>query len=171
MKWSIALFVFAGSLLIGSPALAQPASAAFGFNGSVSGFPTGAVTITGGGAYDIASDFVNSAGGFRCTSDVKQGPLAGCLAGEGVRWDTVRLVTETITFKCTGSAGEAAKPATTTDETAVLEADFYRAGDGIDESFTAFMIVSETDIASDFEGVQNLWVQGVGCGTGIVHFR
>lgn len=170
MKRSISLFALAGSLLIGSPALAQPASAAFGFKGSVSGFPTGAVRITGGGAYDLASSFVNSAGGFRCTDDVEQGPLAGCLAGEGVRWDTAGLVTST-TFKCTGSAGEAAKTATTTDKTVVLNADFYRAGDGIDESFTALMIVSETDIAPDINGVQNLWIQGVGCGTGIVHFR
>jgi len=53
----------------------------------------------------------------------------------------------------------------------VLQADFYRAGDGIDESFTAQMIVSETDLASDIDGVQNLWVQGVGCGTAIVHFN
>ncbi len=186
MKRSMASFVFtgslffvlAGSLLFGSPALAQPASAAFGFNGSVSGFPTGAVRITGGGAYDLDSGFVHSAGGFRCTSEVAQGPLANakhdsptCGAGEGVRWDTAELLTDTIMFKCTGSASEAAKPATTTDKTVVLLADFYRAGDGIDESFTAQMIVSEEDIAPDIEGVQNLWVQGVGCGTGIVHFR
>jgi hypothetical protein len=52
----------------------------------------------------------------------------------------------------------------------VLQADFYRAGDGIEESFTAQMIVSATDIAPDFQGLQNLWVQGVGCGTAIVHF-
>ena len=49
-------------------------------------------------------------------------------------------------------------------------ADFYRAGDGNDESFRAQMIVSATDIADDIQGLQNLWVQGVGCGTAIVHF-
>jgi hypothetical protein len=176
-RWAMALVLVAASLLIGSPVLAQPATSSFGFNGTVSGFPTGEVRITGGGAYDIDSGFVNSAGGFRCLSEVAQGPLsqashgdAHCLAGQGVRWDTVRLV-DTITFKCTGAAGEAEKTATTTDTTAVLEADFYRAGDANDESFTAFMIVSETDIADDIAGVQNLWIQGVGCGTGIVHFR
>jgi hypothetical protein len=58
------------------------------------------------------------------------------------------------------------KPASTGDGRVVLQADFYRAGDGNDESFTAQMIVSETDIAP---GV-NLWVQGVGCGKAIVHF-
>jgi len=52
----------------------------------------------------------------------------------------------------------------------VLQADFYRAGDGNDESFHAQMIVSATDIAPDVPGLQNLWVQGVGCGTAIVNF-
>jgi hypothetical protein len=149
----------------------------FGFNGSASGFPTGEVRLTGGGAYDpdTASDIVptdtivHSGGGFRCTADVAQGPLNGCGAGEGVRWDTVQLLAST-TFKCTGAAAEEKKTATTDDRTVVLLADFYRAGDGIDESFTAQMIVSEDDIAPDIEGVQHLWVQGVGCGPAIAHF-
>jgi hypothetical protein len=179
MKRSIALVIFAGAVLLGSPALAQPATGAFGFNGSVSGFPTGAVRITGGGAYDLVSSFVNSAGGFRCLKDVLQGPLSvsinpddpgACLAGEGIRWDTAGLLTSTK-FKCTGAAAEATKTATTTDKTVVLQADFYRAGDGNDESFTAQMIVSEVQIApNDFPGA-NMWIQGVGCGQGIVNFR
>ena len=53
----------------------------------------------------------------------------------------------------------------------VLQADFYRAGDGNDESFTAQMIVSEQDLAPDIPGVQTLWVQGVGCGSAIVNFN
>jgi hypothetical protein len=175
----MALFVFAGSLLIGSSVLAQPATGSFGFKGTVRGFPTGEVMITGGGAYDLDTGFVKSAGGFSCFEDVLQGPLSvsinpddpgPCLAGEGVRWDTAELLSST-NFKCTGAATEAAKTATTSATTVVLQADFYRAGDGIDESFTAQMIVSATDIAPDIPGVQNLWVQGVGCGTGIVHFR
>ncbi|HEV8357303.1 MAG TPA: hypothetical protein VGQ17_11110 [Gemmatimonadales bacterium] len=149
----------------------------FGFNGNASGFPTGAATLTGGGSYDPASasnsvpseTFVHSAGGFRCTATVAQGPLSGCAEGEGVRWDTAQLLAST-TFKCTGAAGEAAKTATTGVNTVVLLADFYRAGDGIDESFTAQMIVSETDLAADIGGIQNLWVQGVGCGPAVVHF-
>jgi hypothetical protein len=177
-RLAMVLFFLAGSL-IGSAVLAQPATGSFGFNGSVSGFPTGAVHITGGGAYDLASGFVHSGGGFRCLEDVGQGPLhtsinpddpGPCLAGQGVRWDTAGLLTST-NFKCTGAAAEAAKSATTTDKTVVLQADFYRAGDGGDESFTAQMIVSETEIApNDFPGA-NMWVQGVGCGTGIVNFR
>ena len=149
----------------------------FGFNGTVSGFPTGEVRLTGGGSYvpETASNSLDaettvaSAGGFDCVASVAQGPLAGCAAGEGVRWDTEQLLAST-TFKCTGAAGEALKTAVTDANTAVLKADFYRAGDGIDESFTAQMIVSETDIAPDIPGLQTLWVQGVGCGDANAHF-
>ena len=169
---SLALF---GPLLLASPLIAQPPQGAFGFEGTVSGFPTGVVFVSGGGAYDLASSFVHSAGGFRCTSDVEQGPLSTplhgggpCLAGQGVRWDTAGLLTST-NFKCTGA--DVAKTAFTSDTTVVLQGDFYRAGDGNDESFTAQMIVSAVDIApNDFPGA-NLWVQGVGCGSAIVNFR
>jgi hypothetical protein len=149
---------------------------AFGFNGTVSGFPTGVVNLTGGGAYDPATasntvpteTFVHSAGGFSCIAAVAQGPLAGCAAGQGVRWDTAQLLASTG-FKCTGA--DAAKTAVTGDKRVALLADFYRAGDGIDESFTARMIVSESDLAPEIPGVQNLWIEGVGCGTAIVHFN
>lgn len=33
------------------------------------------------------------------------------------------------------------------------------------------MVVSENDIASDFPGIQTVWIQGVGCGTGIANFN
>ena len=99
-------------------------------------------------------------------------PLHGgcpCLAGQGVRWDTAELLTST-NFKCTGAATEPLKTATTDGHTVVLLADFYRAGDGIDESFTAQMIVSDRDIAPDIDGTQNVWIQMVGCGSAIAHF-
>ena len=148
---------------------------AFGFNGTASGFPTGSVFLTGGGSYDAAtaSNTVPretravSGGGFRCTTGVAQGPLAGCLTGDGVRWDTEQLLAST-TFKC--SATDAVKTAVTGAETAVLLADFYRAGDGNDESFRAQIIVSETDLAPNIPGEQTLWIQGVGCGDAVVHF-
>ena len=75
-------------------------------------------------------------------------------------------------FKCTGAATEPQKTANTSDTLVVLQADFYRAGDANDESFTAKMIVSATDIApgTDFPGLQNLWIEGVGCGTANVNF-
>jgi hypothetical protein len=73
-------------------------------------------------------------------------------------------------FKCTGAASEALKMASTGGNTVALRSDFYRAGDGNDESFTANLIVSANDIAPDITGVQNVWVQGVGCATATPHF-
>ena len=166
----VAAVLAAAVLLITAPASATPGNVGFGFNATdISGFPTGAASLTGGGAYNPATGFAESAGGFRCTSDVGQGPLAGCLAGEGVRWDTVELRAST-TFKCTGSAAEPLKTAITDENTVVLLADFYRAGDGNDESFTAQMIVSAEDIAPDVAGIQNVWIQGVGCASAIANF-
>jgi hypothetical protein len=160
----------AAVLLIAAPASAARGNTGFGFNATdISGFPSGAARLTGGGAFNSATGFVKSAGGFRCTSTVNQGPLTGCLAGQGVRWDTVELLPST-TFKCTGSATETLKTATTDQNTVVLLADFYRAGDGNDESFTAQMIVSADDIAPDITGIQNVWIQGVGCASAIAHF-
>jgi len=158
------------------PAFRVGGRSGFGFNGSVKGFPTGEVRLTGGGSFDPATasnvvptpTSVASAGGFDCTLAIAQGPLTGCARGEGVRWDTAQLL-ESNTFKCTAS--EVARPATTDDHTAVLLADFYRAGDGDEQSFTAQMIVTEGDLDEGIPGVQNLWVQGVGCGTAIVNFN
>jgi hypothetical protein len=159
-----------------TPAFVAGGRSGFGFNGHAKGFPTGEVRLTGGGSFDPATasntipteTSVASAGGFDCTTTVAQGPLAGCAAGQGVRWDTAQLLAST-TFKCTGS--DVGKPAATNDHTAVLLADFYRAGDGNEESFTAQMIVADHDLAPEITGDQNLWVQGVGCGTAIVHFN
>ncbi len=147
----------------------------FGFHAeNISGFPTGAAFLTGGGAFDIDAKFLKTGGGFRCLEDIDQGPLAGCKAGEGVRWDakdgSAQLRVQPLTFKCTGSAAESAKSVVTSDNTVVMSADFYRQGDGNDESFNAFMFVSEVDQAPDFDGIQNIWIQGVGCGTAIVNF-
>jgi hypothetical protein len=169
-RWLLFALAAATLAFSASALAASDGQTGFGFNATgISGFPTGSATLTGGGAYNPVSGFVNSAGGFRCTSDVRQGPLAGCLAGEGVRWDTVELRRST-TFKCTGSAAEPLKTATTDENTVVLLADFYRAGDGNDESFTAQMIVSADDIAPDIDGIQNVWIQGVGCAPAIANF-
>ena len=160
---------FAAVLLLVTPVLALAAArTGFGFNAqNISGITNGgAVSLTGGGAYELP-DFVHSAGGFSCLAPVNSGPLRGCAVGEGVRWDTAALLAST-TFKCIGT--DSLKTATTNNHTVVLQADFYRAGDGIDESFTAQMIVADHDLAGDVEGTQNVWVQGVGCGSAIVNF-
>jgi hypothetical protein len=174
-RW-LGLLAAAAVLLIAplgsSTALAAGSTVGFGFDApDVSGFPAGSVALTGGGAFNLsaAAGSVHAGGGFSCTHDVGQGFLAGCLQGEGVRWDTAGLLSNTM-FKCTGVAGEALKPATTGQDSVVIQADFYRAGDANDESFSAQMIVSARDIADDIQGVQNVWVQGVGCGTATVHF-
>jgi hypothetical protein len=153
----------------GSQASGQ-ANQAFGFNASlISGFPGGrSAEMTGGGAFNLATNFVHSGGGFRCLTDVVAGPFSGCLAGQGVRWDTAALLGSTG-FQCTGA--DAVKTANTGDKTVVLLSDFYRQGDGNIESFTAKMIVSESDLAPDIPGVQNVWIQGIGCGTAIVNFN
>ena len=149
------------------------ANQSFGFNAaSIKGFPTGEAFLTGGGAYDPngESPFLKAGGGFRCLADIGQLPLRGCNAGEGIRWDAVELLSS-VPFKCTGALGEPLKTAMTDGNTVVLIADFYRQGDGVDESFTARMFVSAIDEAPDLPGVQNVWIQGVGCGDAIANFN
>ena len=169
----IGLLAAAAVVLVamGSPtALAASPRVGFGFDArDVSGFPTGSVSLTGGGAFDLNTGTGHAGGGFSCTEDVGQLFLAGCLQGEGVRWDAESVLPST-SFKCTGAVNEGLKPANTGQTTVILQADFYRAGDANDESFSAQMIVSTQDIAGDIQGVQNVWVQGVGCGTASVHF-
>ena len=94
--------------------------------------------------------------------------VAGCATGEGVRWDAVQLLVSS-NFRCSGA--DAVKVGFSGSTTVVMIADFYRAGDGNEESFRAPMIVSEFDIAPDVDGMQNLWVQGVGCGAAVVNFN
>jgi hypothetical protein len=135
----------------------------------VAGAPAGVVRLNGGGAFRPGTDFVRAGGGFRCTTAVNQGPLAGCATGDGAHWKAAALLASSP-FKCTGAAGELAKTANTDDETAVVRADFFRAGDGNFPAFTANVIVSTRDIAPDIDGHQNVWVQGVGCATALSHF-
>jgi len=183
-KYASVLIVLVGLVIslvggFGVPvASAAPAAArdAFGFNSTdISGFPHGNVILTGGGAYVPGTDFAHAGGHFHCTDSVLQGPLSTsikdgtpCLAGEGIRWDTAGLLPST-TLSCTGVDSE--PPAITGDTTVVLQADFYRQGDGNDESFTAKMAVSDTDLAPNIPGTQTIWIQGVGCGTGSANFN
>lgn len=178
-----ALVLAAAVFVLVGPAGAASSKVGVGFNAaSIAGFPGdfsgGAAFLTGGGAYDPTSAsntdpesaFVRSNGGFRCLEDVKQGPLTGCLAGEGVRWDTDGLLQSTR-FKCTGAATESGKQAVTDAHTAVLLSDFYRAGDGNDASFkNVQVIVSDHDLAPDIDGIQNVWIQQLGCATANVNF-
>jgi hypothetical protein len=135
----------------------------FSFHAESIGGPTGEVSMTGGGSYDSATGFLSGGGGFRCLADINSGPLSGCKAGEGVRWHVSQLLRSTG-FKCSGDPGEVLKTAVTDNDTVVMMVDFYRQGDGASPSFTAKVFVSAEDEASDLTGVQNVWVQAVGCG-------
>ncbi len=77
-------------------------------------------------------------------------------AQAGAARHTQAQLLASTTFRCTGA--DLLKSAATGAGTVVLLADFYRAGDGIDESFTAKMIVADHDIATDIPGEQTLWV-------------
>ena len=180
---TVAVLAAAILVLVGPAAATSSSRVGVGFNApAIAGFPGdasgGKVFLTGGGAYDPTSAsnadpesaFVHSSGGFRCLEEVRQGLLQGCLQGQGIRWDTDGLLQSTR-FKCTGAATEPAKTAVTDEHTAVLLSDFYRAGDGNDASFKGVqVIVSDHDLAPDIDGVQNVWIQQVGCGTANVNF-
>jgi hypothetical protein len=172
-KITMTLLTLLFALIPLASAHGQAAQQSFAFNAKlISGFPSGAAFLTGGGAYNLEREFLKTGGGFRCLADINQGPLAGCRAGEGIRWDAKEGDTqllESFNFKCTGAPTEALKTAETDDNTVVMFADFYRQGDGVDESFTAHMFVSAVDEAPDLPGIQNVWIEGVGCGTANVN--
>jgi hypothetical protein len=154
-------------LVIGASAASATSSrGGFAFaTRDVRGAPAGAVAIAGGGAFDSAGTFAHGGGAFRCTETVGQGPLTGCQADQGVRWHTDTALASTP-FRC---ATDAVKTGTADADTAVFRATFFRAGDGNTPAFTANMIVADHDIAPDLAGMQNVWIQGVGCADGLVH--
>lgn len=122
--------------------------------------------MTGGGAFDREGRVVKAGGSFKCLSAIGiPGPFAGCAAGEGVRWEAVALL-ESTEFRC--RIFDEVKTAFTGDKVAVLVSDFYRQADGNVESFTAKMIVSDADLDPVAPGVQNVWVQEIGCATDAV---
>jgi len=65
------LFFLSGGALTGPTKVSAQAKHGFGFNvANISGFPTGAATLTGGGAYVPGTTFVHSGGSFECTATV-----------------------------------------------------------------------------------------------------
>ena len=170
-RTALAIVFAAGVLMVtlgSSAAFAASPNTGFGFNArAIAGGGTGAVDLTGGGAFNATTGFVHSGGGFSCTTTVSQGPLAGCLTGQGVRWDTASSPSR----HHVQVHGERSAPARDhSNRHRRARADFYRAGDGNDESFNANMIVTTHDLDRDLPGIQNVWVQGVGCATAITHF-
>jgi hypothetical protein len=154
----------------------QSEKIAFTFKSTARGFGGGAVSLSGGGRYVVASasnvvpsvtDVVAS-GEFHCREDVTQGPLNGCKRGEGVRWEAAQLLAST-NFKCTRA--DALKPVVTARDRVALLVKFFRAGDTGQPSFTAPVFVSQSDLAPDVPGVQNFWIQAIGCGIATAQFN
>lgn len=169
MKRSIPFLTIAALLATASGAWSQSAIRSLNFNAtSIRGFPSGEVFLTGGGTF--GPGFLHLNGAFRVTQDINQGPLAGLRTGDGVRWDAEEIL-PSVNFKCTGAPGEALKTAVTDDNTIVVQADFYLQGDGNTASRHAILFISTDDEDRDLAGVQNVWLQGVGCADGLVNIR
>ena len=167
MKKMSAVLVAAALLAPLSIAHGQSPQRSFNFNASsVSGIGGGEVFITGGGTFDPVAGVVKAGGAFHVLRDITAGPLAGVKAGETVKWDTDELV-RSFDIKCLGA--EAPRTVSTNDNTVIMNADFYRKGDGNVASLHAVMFVSADDQDGGLSGNQTVWIQGVGCGEAQVH--
>jgi hypothetical protein len=162
---AIALGAASASASTASSAEGQRTAFAF-ISPHIAGAPTGSAAMTGFGTYDTTAGTLRANGLFRCTTSVAQGPLSGCMQGQGVRWSSTTF-NATQKFVC---GTDAAKTVTSDNQTVAFKADFFRAGDRSTPSFTANVIVSAHDIAPDVTGVQNTWIQGVGCGSALQFF-
>jgi hypothetical protein len=152
-------------LLLGATSASADVSqrTAFAFiSPRIAGAPTGSVAMSGFGTYDTTGS-LHANGLFRCTDSVLQGPLSGCTSGQGINWNSTTL-NATQRFVC---GTDAPKTVTTDNRTVAFNADFFRTGA---PSFNANVIVSAHDIAPDVPGVQNTWIQGVGCGSALQVF-
>jgi hypothetical protein len=161
---SIPALLAAGSLLL-PMSLAHAQTSAHTF--TVHADAIGAIAMNGGGRYEAASGFLQGGGGFRVTSDINSGPLAGLRAGDSGHWVAAELLPSSG-FKC-GFPGEAGKTATTDDDTVVLQAEFIRAGDPTPLAAKVFFSAQDEDPISG--GRQDVWIQGVGCDEGNVDVR
>jgi hypothetical protein len=169
MKTLTAVLAVTALLAPLASAHSQSSQRSFNFNAaSVSGIGTGEVRITGGGQYDPVSGTVKAGGSFRVSQDISAGPLAGLKAGEGVKWDADETL-RSFDIKCTGA--EAPRTVFSGANTVIMQADFYRAGDGNQASLHAVMFVSIDDQDGGLPGVQTVWIQGVGCGAALADFH
>src|SRR5262249_4550559 len=111
-----------------SASAAVPQHVRFAFvSPHIAGAPTGSVAMVGSGNYDTPTGPLHANGFFQCTASVAQGqgPLAGCLSGQGVFWNSTTL-NPTQRFVC---GTDAPKTVTTDDQTVAFNANFFRAGD------------------------------------------
>jgi hypothetical protein len=152
------------------PAVAQSSAAAY-YRGmfhvnarDVSGFPTGIVRIAGAGSYDWDTGYIRGSGAFACVDSVQQGPLSGCLDGQGIRWVASDLLFS-AEYSCSGISNEPSHVAATGSESVIFLAEFYRKGDGKAAAMRGKVIVSTEDLDPDLPGEQHVWIEGVGCGS------
>ena len=148
----------AGALLLPlSAAHAQSPNHSFDVHADAIG---GAIVLNGGGSYNPLTGSLHGGGGFRVTSDINGGPLAGLRAGDSGHWEASALL-RSSGFKCSSSPAEPLKTATTDDDTAVFTANFFRDGDV--SPLAAKVFVSAQDEDTLAPGIQNVWIQAVGC--------
>ena len=145
-------------LFLAGPAFAVPQSA--GVHADRIG---DAVRLDGGGSYDPASGQISLGGGFKVLNDITAGPLGGLRKYDGTRWKATQILAD-APFKCAGA--DAAKTVVTDDDTVVFLADFFRGGEGAVALFHAKVFLSANDEDPDQPGIQNVWIQGVGCDEG-----
>jgi hypothetical protein len=167
-----AITLTAATILVlhASSARSENAHGSFNFSTARVGGAAGAVTLAGSGSYSAGAWILTGGGEFRCVTDITQGPLSGCKAGEGVKWRVGHLLPST-NFSCSANADAALGTAVTDRHTVVMTADFYRQGDSSAPSFTAKIFVSAVDLDPEQPGNQNLWIQGIGCGEAAINFK
>ena len=162
---TIFAFLAAGSLVLPmSVAHSQSSAHTFTVHADAIG---NAIVLNGGGRYAAGTGFLQGGGGFRVTSDINGGPLAGLRAGDAGHWQAADLLPSSG-FKC-GFPGEAGKTATTDDDTVVLQANFFRDGDPTPLTAKVFFSAQDEDAIDG--GSQDVWIQGVGCDEGNVNVR
>jgi hypothetical protein len=149
---------------LASAALAQRSAHSFTFDDT----PVGRMTLAGHGQFDAASGFARAIGRFVVTEDITAGPLAGLRVGDAGHWRAIELL-PSADFKCAGP--EPLKTAFSDDDTAVLKVEFRRQGGGPPETLVANVFVSRLDLNPDAPGVQNVWIQAVGCGEAISNLQ
>jgi len=159
-------------VLVTACALATPALDAHAQHGRFLDFPLvvvgNAIEMTGGGTVNAQTGTQRTGGQFRAIQDITAGPLTGLKAGDGVRWEAVEFL-PSAPFKCVGSEG--GKTVVSDHDTIVMKVNFFTRGDGNTASFTANVFVSANDEDADQPGIQNVWIQGVGCGEAQVDLR
>jgi hypothetical protein len=150
-------------------ALAAPVSVAHaGRNLDFPPVTVGAIEISGGGTTNPQTGAVRAGGQFHALSDITAGPLAGLRAGDGVRWEVDQFLPSSL-FKCVGA--EVAQTVTASPNTVVAKVLFFTRGDGNQASFSANVFISTDDEDPLQPGVQNIWIQGVGCAEAQVTIR